>query len=330
MMQLQPVALRLSRLGWAAMLCLSGCQVNLALAPASDQPSVVPIANQSAAAIDPQQLAVQWVVSPAEAKSLIQQGATVLDARSSGLQRQGIIAGSIAVNWQQFSQPSRAERGMLLSHAQLTQALRAVGISNHRPVVVLADPLQGWGEDGRIVWMLRSLGHSQAVLVDGGYAAAVATGIPIESVIAKNAATPGDFTVQRRIDWEITRDELKQNLQTAQATIIDVREPREFDGSTPYGEPRAGHIPGAVHFYYRELLDENGKILPRSAILAKLQTKGISPNTQIIAYCTAGVRAGWLTAVLANAGFQVRNYAGSMLDWASAPAAEYPLVVGER
>ncbi len=41
--------------------------------------------------------------------------------------------------------------------------------------------------------------------------------------------------------------ELSQNLNNSSFSIIDTREEREFEGSTPYGENRGGHIPKA-HF----------------------------------------------------------------------------------
>lgn len=326
----------------AAALYLSSCQVGALQnwETVADHPFFTMQSAQSLEAsleaeaiteITPQALAQQWVVSPAEAKGLIGQGATLLDARTARLQQQGMLQGSIAVSWRQFSQTSRSEQGMLLrDQAQLSQALQELGVSPDKPVVVVADPNRGWGEDGRIVWMLRTLGHSQAAMVDGGYEALVAAGMPTERFVRYKAIRPGNFVASRTATWEITQSELQQDLGKAETVMIDVREAREFKGATPYGEPRSGHIPGAVHLYYRDLLDENGRILPRQVILAKLQAQGISPNAQIIAYCTAGVRAGWFTTVLTNAGLRAKNYAGSMLEWADSPAETYPLVTGDR
>jgi thiosulfate/3-mercaptopyruvate sulfurtransferase len=44
---------------------------------------------------------------------------------------------------------------------------KALGVSGDVPVVVVACSVKGWGEDGRIVWTLRTLGHPAAVFVDG-------------------------------------------------------------------------------------------------------------------------------------------------------------------
>jgi thiosulfate/3-mercaptopyruvate sulfurtransferase len=295
------------------------------LIPRSTQPPT-PISSPIGT-IDPQTLEQRWVVSADEAKQLIQQGATLLDARSRANET---LVGAVSVNWRSFAQSDRPNQGKLLTDdTLLTQRVQAIGVSIHQPVVVVGDPTRGWGEDGRIVWMLRTLGHQQAILVDGGYAALAAVGIPTTRQVATAAATPGNFVVHRNETWEIQRDEVRSLLTHAHAhapvVIIDAREPREFAGATPYGEARGGHIPGAMHLYYRDLLDDNGTLLPRDQILAKLAAAGISADAEIITYCTGGIRSAWLTAVLNDLGLQAKNYAGSMWEWSAAPATEYPL-----
>jgi len=292
--------------------------------PRQSQPLAVVRAASNRTPIDLQTLQHQWIVSPDQANQLLAQSATLLDARYPNAHQ--TLQGSVMVSWQQFSQPRGSNHGKLLADAAaLSQKLQAVGISSDRPVVVVADPLNGWGEEGRIVWMLRSLGHSAAVLVDGGYSALAATGIPLTSYRATVAAIPGTFVVNQTTQWDITRDQLRADLGNPKVVIIDVRELREYRGKTPYGEQRGGHLPGAVHIYYKELLDLAGNLLPRPAILAKLASQGVTPDTQVVTYCTGGIRSGWFTAVLASLGFDAKNYSGSAWEWAAAPADQYPL-----
>jgi thiosulfate/3-mercaptopyruvate sulfurtransferase len=291
---------------------------------------IIPESNIDAVIVQTEQLANKWIVSAAEAKYLIQQGAVVLDVRDRHVQSSGLVQGAIAVSWQQFSQPEFPDRGNLLKdEAVLAQKLRDVGVSNNKAVVVVGDPRNGWGEDGRIVWMLRTLGHKQTVFVDGGYAALVKTGLPTTENITQTAAISGNFTIQRTTDWEISQSELKAALSHGNLVEIDTREPREFRGATPYGEKRGGHIPGAISLYYKELLDAEGKLLPRERILNLLRDRGISTKAVIVSYCSGGVRSGWLTSVLVNLGFQAQNYAGSMWEWSAGSPNQYPLVEEE-
>lgn len=267
----------------------------------------------------------QWIVSAADAKALIDQGATVLDARGQGFKLTR-LQGAIPITWSDFSPDQRGQRGRLLEEdADLTEQLQALGIDRHRPVVVFANPPHGWGEDGRIVWMLRTLGHPQVVLVDGGVAALLEAGVPRQQR-APVMPPPGEFVVQRDLTWTIQRDELQAQLATGRSVIIDTREPREYAGQTPYGEPRGGHIPGAIHLYFKDLLAANGRLLAPAELQATVQDLGLTPDQPVVVYCTGGVRSAWVASVLITLGFQVKNYAGSMWEWAAAPRDRYPLV----
>jgi len=269
-------------------------------------------------------LAQQWVVSGPEAIALIDQGATLLDARGNGF---GVrqLEGAIAINWRDFSPTASTTRGNLLADdAILTEKLQALGISTDTPVVVFANPPRGWGEDGRIVWMLRTLGHRQAVIVDGGYQALVQAGAARRTSRTPEIV-PGDFTVNRVSTWTIQQQELARQLRANNVAIIDTRESREFSGATPYGENRGGHIPGARHLYFKDFLNQDGTLIANDSIIKKLSEQGITADTQIVVYCTGGIRSAWLATVLVPLGFQVKNYAGSMWEWSSGMATTYPL-----
>lgn len=279
--------------------------------------------------------AEQWVIDASEARSLLGQGATLLDARGPGLLNNPLgsnsLDGAIAVTWQQFSEPQLPHRGNLLQdQAALGKQLQAVGIVGDRPVIVFGNPSQGWGEEGRIVWMLRSLGHRQAVLVDGGYGALQAAGLAAGKALTR-APMPGSFVPQPQKTWQISQGALREALQETTATpspklvLIDTREPREFAGATPYGESRGGHLPGAVNLHFSQLLDERGYLLPEGERRDRLAALGITPGQAIVAYCTGGIRSGWLAVVLVDMGYDAKNYAGSMWEWSTGDPAEYPL-----
>lgn len=268
----------------------------------------------------------RWVVSAEQAKQLIDEGATILDSRNVLIWLVGHMPNAVQISWKQFSQQS-PHKGKLLEDAKtLEQKLRKFGIFNNHPVIVIGNPSFpcNFGEEGRIVWMLRTLGHEFAVFVDGGEAALTQIGFPITLEITKPIF--GDFVVKQTNLWLIQQNELQDNLLTQKQIIIDTRSPQEFAGATPYGEQRGGHIPDAVNYYFKDLLDANGYLLPREQIIAKLNNFGITKDTPIVSYCTGGVRSAFFVAVLADLGFiNVKNYAGSMWEWSAAPASNYPL-----
>lgn len=257
-----------------------------------------------------------WILSAEQARQVLNAGATLWEVRDPEDQADS-IPGSYCVSWQQFSvvarDPSHPGRGCLLEDAELEPQLRGLGVCQNTPVVVVGSP----PKDGRLVWMLRTLGHPQAALVERGYAWDLA--LPQDG--------PGDFEIRRSAAWEIGKEELRQKLGEPEMTLVDVRTPEEFMGEIRFGESRPGRLPEARSFFYGHLLDESGSLLPREQIEQQLRQAGLHRDQPLIAYCSGGIRAAWFTCVLVDMGFEVRNYAGSMWEWSAGSAVDYPLVV---
>lgn len=269
---------------------------------------------------------VDWIVSADEAKQLIEQkDALVLDTRGKTAWKHSHVAKSRPIAWRDFSKSGEVKGGELLESADtLTERLQKLGVSSSMPVLVAGKPPKNWGEDGRIVWMLRSLGHDKAALVDGGVDALDAAGV---EMTAKTTQLPrGDFVVDKTTRWSATKDDVRAAMDADNTALLDTREAREYRGATPYGEQRGGHVPGAAHLHYTDLMDSNGKLLPRTKLIQTLGNAGIDRQDRVITYCTGGVRSAWLTVVLLDLGFEnVQNYAGSMWEWSAAPVDDYPL-----
>ncbi len=273
-----------------------------------------------------------WVVSPEAAKTYLDnKPGMILDTRSEADFAAEKIEGSMNVNWQTFSMTQSSERGELLPLSEIGTHL--AGLKDDEWVFVVGDPVEGWGEDGRIVWMLQALGHKNAALVDGGFSAAKKGNITLTDK-QEPSETPTSMADEDPVEiytpsvttygFSASADDVKAAI-TSEVQLIDVREKREFDGETPYGESRGGHVPSAKHLHYKTLLDSEGNLLSRQEIRAALKNAGIDPDKPSIAYCTGGVRSAWLTAVLVAIGIETTNYAGSMWQWSSYPEADYPL-----
>lgn len=271
-----------------------------------------------------------WVVDAERAAEDIAAGALLLDARAADQYAAGHVPGAVAVQWQMFSAPGDAERGRLHDDDGVLQAaVDGLGVRADVPIRVVGDPVLGWGEDGRIVWTLRTLGHDAVALVDGGHAALVGAGL--SETVDPGRAPAADFTIERRGDWSIETEALRTlvaegAVERGAVVVVDAREAREYAGETPYGEARGGHVPGAVHLHYKALLTGQGFLRPRPELEAALADRGIARGAPVVVYCTGGVRSGWFVAALTALGFEdVRNYPGSMWAWAAGPADAFPL-----
>lgn len=269
------------------------------------------------------QYARDWIVPATTARELIEAGAVVIDARGTDLKdKLGLEKNAISLVWQDLSQPDLPTKGRLIEDdSTLTKKLQALGVSKDLPVVVLGDPANGWGEDGRIAWTLRTLGHTKVVIADGGLPAIKRLG----ALTIKPPKVPGDFVVARTSKWEVRKEELRDRLAQKNTVIFDVREPREFEGKTPYGESRGGHVPGAKGLWYKDFIAKDGQLLPRAEIEKVLAAKGVTKDAEIVSYCTGGIRSGWFTTLLNDLGYKAKNYPGSMWEWSAQAPAQYPL-----
>lgn len=248
----------------------------------------------------------------------------VLDARGEKEYNKGHIPGSVSITWQQFSnmegKPGDENWGTVLESEELSKKLSEVGINDDKKIVVYSDTENGWGEDARIVWMLRRIGMDKPVMLDGGFNYWKSEGNEISKEAVKATPSIVELTSMDN-STNIETQELVEKLDKVK--LIDVRSKKEFDGATDYGEPRGGHIPGAINIEFTEFLNDDGTLKNPSEIKAILDKNGIDKNDEIVAYCTAGIRSAHMQIVLDMMGYKnAKNYDQSFNAWAGDKALE--------
>ncbi len=253
-----------------------------------------------------------------EAKAMVDDGAVVLDSRGNKAWRAGHVPGSWLVDWTstRASTWSAGFRNGLINDdtAALQTLFRNAGVSDATPVLIMGAARDGWGEEGRLFWTLEYLGHDDVHIVDGGHSAWTAAGLPTSTDMTPPPR--GDFTVQRREELRATKAEVRTLLDSSGAAFWDTRESREYAGETPYMESRGGHLPGATHLWFKDLLADDGTLKARPELEGTLAAQGLSKDGTVVAYCTGGVRSGFAYAVLRELGYaRPVNYDGSMWEW---------------
>ena len=265
-------------------------------------------------------LAGNVFVSADEARGF--QGA-VLDARGERAWRKGHLPNSAPIDWLDLRDGRILDGELSADLAGVAAALAAAGVRQDTPVLVYGAAGKRWGEEGRIFWTLDYLGHDQVLVLDGGVDAWTRAGLPLHTSDTRPPA--GDFRARARPERRTTTDELAASLATR--TVWDTRSREEFEGATPYGESRGGHVPGAAHLHFRDLMGDDGTLKPSDELRALLSAAGITPDRPVTTLCTGGVRAGFAYAVLRDLGYtDVSNYDGSM--WAWSARSELPLEEG--
>jgi thiosulfate/3-mercaptopyruvate sulfurtransferase len=192
--------------------------------------------------------------------------------------------------------------------------LRSWGIGPTSQVVVHDDA--GGAFAARLWWMLRWLGHERVALLDGGFAAWQAAGLPVTSEPTLVAA--GDFIARPRNELLVDAGEL---LGSAERKVFDARAPERFRGDVEPIDPVAGHIPGADNLPFAGNLRE-GRFLSPAELRARLDgALGGTLAEQAVVYCGSGVTACHDVLAFAHAGLPLpRLYAGSWSEWITDPS----------
>jgi thiosulfate/3-mercaptopyruvate sulfurtransferase len=247
----------------------------------------------------------------------------LVDARAPEAYAAGHIAGAINAPWQTFAsvgvgKPGDNDWGTLLPASEIGKKLGELGADATKPIVVYADPT-GWGEDGRVVWTLRSVGIEDARMMDGGFPAWTAGGNASSTDAVK--LEPATVTVATELNpaYNITTDELKAGLETLK--IIDSRAKKEYDGATDFGEARGGHIPGAVNIPYPDVFNSDGTVKSDADLRAMFDEAGLTDKTaEAVFYCTKGIRSGHMSLLARMLGYEnAKNYDASFYTWAGNP-----------
>ncbi len=84
---------------------------------------------------------------------------------------------------------------------------------------------------------------------------------------------------------------------------------------------RPGHIEGAAHLDWLELIDPETKTFkPAAELRALLESKGITPEREVNTYCGGGRRGSIGTLVLKMLGYNnARSYAAGFSQWSRQP-----------
>lgn len=175
----------------------------------------------------------------------------------------------------------------------------------------------------RLWWMLRWVGHRAVAVLDGGFKAWLAAGLPVDAKIPSRPNTRFEVHADRSA-W-LDADELAVRLQDGWR-LLDARAPERYAGHVEPIDPVAGHIPGAVNHPLSTNLGSDGRFLSADELRRRyaLSQQNVSDD-RTIAMCGSGVTACHLLLAMHIAGKPgARLYAGSWSEWirdASRPIA---------
>lgn len=185
-----------------------------------------------------------------------------------------------------------ARRGLgrhpLPESAAFARWLASVGYAPDQTWVIYDDGNASFA--ARLWWMLKAIGHRDARVLNGGYAAWIAVGAAVTDVVP--AVTP--TTVVAAFNAAAMRDvdALERLRSDATQRLVDARAAPRFRGEVEPLDPVAGHVPGAVNRPFTENLDAGGYFKPAAVLRAEwLHLLGDIASERVVHMCGSGVTA---------------------------------------
>ncbi|MEW9530009.1 sulfurtransferase [Microbispora sp. NPDC049125] len=247
---------------------------------------------------------------------------TVLDVRwrlggPAGIEsyREGHVPGAVFCDLDAdlAAPPGPAGRHPLPEAGAFQSAMRRLGVSGSRPVVVYDDADST--SAARAWWTLRYYGHRDVRVLDGGLRAWAQAGLPLTK--QQEPVAPGDFTA---VPGGMPVLDADQAAELADSGILlDARAPERYRGEVEPVDPVAGHIPGAVSAPTGQNVEPGGRFHLREYLRERFNTLGVVDGVPVGAYCGSGVTAAHEVLALEVAGLPAALYVGSWSNWVTDP-----------
>lgn len=230
----------------------------------------------------------------------------------------GHIPGAVQLDYAAFVASRPPVMGLIPDADQLSLVLSSLGLGTHRHIV--AYDREGGGKAGRLLFTLDALDHPGASLLNGGLQAWVSDGYGTEC--GSHEVQHSQYQACMGGRNIATRDYILSRLNNPEVILLDCRSPAEYHGQDVRAL-RGGHIPGAVNLNWTETLDpDNSPQLLRKAVLNDLfESKGVTPDKEVIVYCQTHHRSSHTYMVLKELGYSnLKGYPGAWSEWGNDPA----------
>ena len=278
--------------------------------------------NAAGAAREPMLVTVGWLSEHVNDPSLV-----LLQIGDKSIYDKGHVPGAQYLNYADISTPHGQGLTLELPPVeQLVSVFQNLGVSNTSHVILY------FGSDRvtpttRVYWTLDYMGLGDRVsILDGGLPAWRTAG----KTVSTEARQPAKGSITPAPRKEIVADAawVSGHLNQPGVTIIDARTKEFYTGSQSDGNPRSGHIPGALNLSYLSVVDEKtNRFKSGEAISDLFRAAGLKPGNLMVSYCHIGQRATVLYFTAKMLGYNAKMYDGSWEDWSH--RQDLPIVTGE-
>ena len=234
--------------------------------------------------------------------------------------RQGHLQGASLIWWKRdINDPITRD---IISKSQFEDLLSRNGVTAQSEVILYGD-FNNWFA-AFVFWIFKYYGHEKVQIMNGGRK---------KWEIENRSYTKDEPQISRTNYVAQPPNEglraylfdVRRALDKSDTVLVDVRSPKEFSGEvTATAEypmehaQRGGHIPNANNIPWATAVNDTDGTFKSVEELKKIyETKGVTPDKDVICYCRIGERSShtWFVLKYLLGYPQVRNYDGSWTEW---------------
>lgn len=218
----------------------------------------------------------QWVDAHKDDADVV-----VVDTDVDAAYNRAHIPGAVIVP-DNFEKNPDTGRVHIMAPGQFAAMCQNLGIGDNTLVITYDNSQSLYA--ARLWWALNYYGHASVKVLNGGWRRWVSEGRKVE-VTRPPAATGVKFTPKANEAIMCRLDELKANYNRPDVAVWDVRSDGEWDGSGDRGNKQKGHVPGAIHLEWFNVMDRDShQFKPAGEIRRMLAGLGITPDKTVYSY----------------------------------------------
>lgn len=204
-----------------------------------------------------------------------------------------------------------------------------LGISDDSIIVIYDN--QGIYSSSRVWFMIKSMGHKEVYVLDGGLPEWIDKGFLVVDYI-NDSTVKGSFSNRSAapgFSWFCDSKKVLNSITCLQSTIIDSRSQKRFLGLVPEPRPflKSGHIPNSINLPFENVLNKSR--FKDEQELRSMFSDHANKNITVIFSCGSGVTSCITALAALISGCQnVLIFDGSWTEWGD-PESQLPISSGQ-
>lgn len=265
-----------------------------------------------------------YLIEAADVKEMIDSGEdfTLIEVSKSEKYEVGHIPGALNIWRPEYENREDYDYGgMMATKDKMEALLTRLGTAPDKEIIIY--DTKGNVDALRVVFILKRYGHEKVRVINGGKNGWTDAGFALDNtpVELPTTADPYVFDASKEyIAHYASKDEVLAAINDPNVILLDTRTLDEYTGKMlKNGAAKAGRLPGSIHIDWANAVDYDGSFRFKEVadLMHLYESKGVTKDKKIIAYCHTGVRSAHTQFVLSELmGYSdVKNYDGSWTEW---------------